>query len=385
MEVSAAETAIGIYCQIGEFNYYLPWTLRTLLKLRLVSREIKKKADESLGGMLSSKYCYSSFKGPPITLETDLSAMFEDLRRLCAALGGPPSRFILGLTIGIKCNAAGTAIIAPPLSFLAQLCTIGVRVRLAAREVSSGGGGGCQRETVSLSTVVLLPGVTELSSNASTASVLHWLLRCVGTSPPGLEAFTYMGRALTRKGAAVVMDQLSRQPRLKSFIFTQYTIEGLVLKKLTALASLTRLDLSSNRLNRSPALFAAALAPLTRIQHLDLSSNCLSGELSDIAGAFPPALTELNLSANGLGANISAVSDLLSRLPALTSLNLSFNDLRDEGALSLPLSRLTALTILNLQNNGISPTWAPAGMPWLTRQGDNSIYCASVTRAAHRQ
>jgi len=382
MEVSAAETAIGIYCQIGEFNYYLPWALRTLLKLRLVSREIKKKADESLGGMLSSKHCYSSFKKPPITLETDLSTMIEDLRRLCATLGGPPSRFILGLTIDIKCNAAGTAIIAPPLSFLAQLCTIGVRIRLAAREVSSGGGG-CQRETVSLSTVVLLPGVTELSSNASTASVLHWLLRCVGTTPPGLEAFTYMGRTLTRKGAAVVMDQLSRQPRLKSFIFTQYTIKWLVLKKLTALASLTRLDLSSNRLNRSPALFAAALAPLTRIQRLDLSSNFLGGELSVIAGAFPPALKELNLSANGLSANISAVSDLLSRLPALTALNLSFNDLRDEGALSLPLSRLTALTMLNLQNNGISPTWAPAGMPWLTRQDGNGIYRASVTRVAH--
>lgn len=381
MEVSAAETAIGIYCQIGEFNYYLPWALRTLLKLRLVSREIKKKADESLGGMLSSKHCYSSFKGPPITLETDLSAMFEDLRRFCAALGGPPSRFILGLTIGIKCNAADTAIIAPPLSFLAQLCTIGVRIRLAAREMSSGGG--CQRETVSLNTVVLLPSVTELFSNVSTKSVLHWLLSCVGTAPPGLEAFTYMGRALTREGAAVVMDQLSRQPRLKSFIFTQYTIECLVLKKLKALTSLTRLDLSSNCLNRSPALFAAALAPLTRIQRLDLSSNSLGGELSVIAGAFPPALKELNLSANGLGANISAVSDLLSRLPALTALNLSFNDLRDEGALSLPLSRLTALTMLNLQNNGISPTWAPAGMPWLTRQDGNGIYRASVTRVAH--
>jgi len=376
------EIAIGICCQAGEFVYD-PWTL---LKLRRVSCGIKKRADEALGDELKSQRWYSSFR-VPLSLETNLSPMIKDLRRFCAALGGPPACFILNYTMVVDCSARnGTALIAPPLSFLAQLCTIGIRIMLTARVVGKHDGicigGGRQRETVSLDTVVLLPSVTQLcvsGKDAATKSVLQWLLSCCssadGKAPLWLEAVTFMEYTLTRQGATALMSQLARLPGLKILNLPQNTLEGLTLKELPALTSLTELDLSINYLHRSVERFATALAPLTRIRRLNLASNCLGGVLGTIASAFPPALTGLDLSANGLGFDRLAIADLLSRLPALTSLDLSFNALRVKGARALPLSRLTALTLLDITNNGIledSPSWVP-GVPWLARRGPHEI------------
>jgi len=348
-----AETAIGICCrQVGMFDYLFP----SKLLLRLVSHKIKEYADEMLMN------CHSSFRMRPSMplLETDLDAKLEALRRLSAALGSSPERLI-HYTMVVDCNAGGTALIAPPLSFLAQLCTIGIRIKLTVRVVGKQHAGvsssGWQRETVSLDTVVLLPSVTQLyvsDVNVTTASMLHWLLSCcggvsatsgVGELTSGLEAFTYMGRTLAEQDMAALMGQLARLPKLKTLTFDQDNIKSLVLKGLPAITSLTKLDLSKNNLRRSAELFATVLASLTHIRDLNLASNRLSSVLDTIAGAFPPALTRLDLSANGLGDNISATSYLLSRLPALTSLNLSFNALCDKGAQALPLSRLTTLTI----------------------------------------
>jgi len=378
-----AETAIGICCrQVGKSDPFFPRN-----PMRLVSREIKKIADEVL---MNGHITFRMRPSMPL-LETDLGAKIEALRRLNAALGSSPERFI-HYTMVVDCNAGGTALIAPPLSFLAQLCTIGIRIKLTVRVVGKQNAGissGWQRETVSLDTVVPLPNVTRLyvsEINVTTASMLHWLLSCCGgvsaasgargqiadgELTSGLEAFTYMGRTLAEQDMAALMGQLARL-NLKSLAFDQDNIKSLVLKELPALTSLTKLDLSKNNLRRSAELFATVLAPLTHIRDLNLASNRLSSVLGTIASAFPPALTRLDLSANGLGDNISATSDLLSRLPALTSLNLSFNALCDKGAQALPLSRLTALTMLDIQNNDISSTWTP-GVPWLVRCGSHKV------------
>lgn len=263
-----AEKALGLCCQVGTF-YYDPWAL---LKLRLVSREIKNHADVALGDELSSGHWFSSFRGPPRMLtETNLGAMYEGLRRFCASLGVAPARFILSHTMIVDCSARnGTAVIAPPLSFLAQLCTIGVRIALTVRVV---GTRDCicsswQSETVSLNKVVPLPSLFEIhvsGRDAATKTALLWLLSCSASSaPPCLEVVTFMGYTLTEQSAAALMGLLAGQPRLKSLSLPQNTLSGLTLKELPTLTTLIQLDLSANCLNRSAELFAAALAPCLR-------------------------------------------------------------------------------------------------------------------------
>ncbi|NDE98824.1 MAG: hypothetical protein EB034_11195 [Verrucomicrobia bacterium] len=370
-----AEKALGLCCQVGTF-YYDPWAL---LKLRLVSREIKNHADVALGDELSSGHWFSSFRGPPKMLtETNLGAMYEGLRRFCASLGVAPARFILSHTMIVDCSARnGTAVIAPPLSFLAQLCTIGVRIALTVRVVGRRDGicSSWQSETVSLNKVVPLPSLFEIhvsGRDAATKTALLWLLSCSASSaPPCLEVVTFMGYTLTEQSAAALMGLLAGQPRLKSLSLPQNTLSGLTLKELPTLTTLIQLDLSANYLNRSAELFAAALAPLPQIQRLNLSSNGLCGHLRTIASSFPPALTSLDLSANELGYDRSALGELLMQQTALTTLNLSYNHLRNKGTHGLPLSRLTALTLLDLTANEISPNWAPVGVPWLVRHCDD--------------
>ena len=381
MGAPIGENALGLCCQAGGFDYD-PWTL---LLLRQVSHEVKKQADEALGDELSSGHWFNAFRGPPKMLlsETNLDAMYERLRRFCAALGGPPARFTLIHTMIVDCSARnGMVVIAPPLSFLSQLCTIGVRIILKARAVGMKEAicSSWQSETVPLDRVAPLPSVAEIDvsgRDAATKSVLLWLLSCSSAesaAPLCLEVVTFVGYTFTRQGMAALMALLARQPRLKTLSLPQNTIEGSTLKELPALTSLTQLDLAANYLNRSAELFAAALAPLPRIQRLNLSSNGLGtlGNLGTITSSFSPALTSLDLSANELSShNKSALVDLLMRLTALTTLNLSYNSLRDKGARALPLSRLTALTLLDLTVNKISPNWVPAGVPWLVRHSDD--------------
>uniref|UniRef100_A0A7S1JJ71 U2A'/phosphoprotein 32 family A C-terminal domain-containing protein n=1 Tax=Vitrella brassicaformis TaxID=1169539 RepID=A0A7S1JJ71_9ALVE len=135
---------------------------------------------------------------------------------------------------------------------------------------------------------------------------------------------------------------------------------GLVLKKLTDLTAVTRLEVGNNRLKEMPSLQA-----LPSVQHVDLSMNFIS--FLDGA-AVPEQVTHLNISHNMIknGSALPASSKLtemdisfnrlatlaplkLQSLSELQSLNCSFNALRDIGG----LEGHPSLTHLFLQGNKI--------------------------------
>ena len=137
-----------------------------------------------------------------------------------------------------------------------------------------------------------------------------------------------------------------------------------IAQALASNSSLTKLDLSSNRLgNIGAASIAQALSFNSSLTTLDLRSNRL-GNLgaASISQALSSnsTLTELNLYSNEIGnKGATAIAEAISINCSLTTLDLEDNQIGDTGAASIAqaLSTNFTFTTLDLYNNEIqAPT-----------------------------
>jgi hypothetical protein len=125
--------------------------------------------------------------------------------------------------------------------------------------------------------------------------------------------------------------------------------------------ALSELNLSGNWIGAFQAKrLSGVLLQDKTLRHLDLSINALGNagidELADALAAHP-ALSELNLTWNEIGADGGRrLSDMLQRSRTLRTLDLSNNELGDDAALELARAAAEhpTLTTLNLHDAGVS-------------------------------
>jgi hypothetical protein len=364
--------ALAFCCKSG-------FDIQTLLKIRQLSSQVKKIVDEALGNLLSSNQVpwSSSFWGPPPGAITSTPvAICNRLRRLCGALGRPLTSFTLSYNMILDCRRRSKIITALPLSYLVELCNIGVNVRLTIRVVS--GPGGVNRawlsKIASLRNGAPLFCLTELhisGREAATTRIMEWLMRC---GVPQLNRLTYValttGLLRSSEYAPILINKLfSDLPMLTDLSLSRNALSGRSLQVLNVFTRLTKLDISANPLYHDELHYlVAVLGALTQLRELNMSSNHFINGLAGVARAVPKTVTNLDLSLNQLGLEAAreSLADLV--LPSLTRLNLSSNGLGVKGASMLPVSLLTSLSLLDLSHNGIleeSQSWTPA-VPWLT-------------------
>ena len=366
--------ALILCCKSGGFD------VPTLLKIRQLSSQTKEAVNKALGEVLSSRRWpeSASFWGPPPGC--DLIETGNRLRRLCAALGKPLTNFTLSYNMIVDCRSRRKIITALPLSFLAELCSVGFRVGLMVRVVS--GKSNWQSasvsrefltEVTSLRTKISLPYLTELyisGRDVATRNILMWLLQCGMPQLNRLTCVAFTGTLLrATQYAPKLINMFSSLPNLTSLNLAQNGLEGKSLQGLKMLTGLTSLNLAANPLYHDEMHYlVSVLDSLSQLGELNLSSNYFINGLTEVALAIPKTVTKLNLSSNSLGQYDVRESLANLTLPSLTWLDLSSNDLGVEGARMLPVTLLTSLTLLDLSRNGIleeSPSWTPA-VPWLT-------------------
>ena len=369
--------ALSLCCKSGGFD------VPTLLKIRQLSSLTKGAADKALGKVLSSRKRpeSASFWGPPPGLRgcgpVDIG---NRLRRLCAALGNPPINFTLAYNMIVDCRRR-KIITALPLSFLTELCNVGIHVALMIRVVSgksnwqsSGVNREFLTEVASLRTNISLPYLTELyisGRDVAAHHTLNWLLQCGMPQLNRLTHLAFTGTLLrARYCAPILINKFSSSlPNLTSLSLPQNALSGRSIQALTVLTGLTSLNLAANPLyHEEMHQLVSVLDSLPQLSALDLSLNYFINGLAGVAPAIPKTVTKLNLSSNSLGLKGARESLANLTLPSLTWLDLSSNGLGVEGARMLPVTLLTSLTLLDLSRNGIlaeSPAWTPA-VPWLT-------------------
>jgi internalin A len=156
----------------------------------------------------------------------------------------------------------------------------------------------------------------------------------------GISDEDLMVRNALREVPGALFDALTRLERL------DLALNGLLglSASIANLTTLTRLDLTYNKIGAEGAL---ALKGLVNLTSLDLSYNHIGPKgVQALKGLV--SLTSLNLSFNDIGPEgVQALKSLVN----LTSLNLSFNDIGPEGVQAL--KGLVGLTSLNLRNNDI--------------------------------
>mmetsp|Transcript_18648 Transcript_18648/g.43462 ORF Transcript_18648/g.43462 Transcript_18648/m.43462 type:complete len:1295 (-) Transcript_18648:440-4324(-) len=121
---------------------------------------------------------------------------------------------------------------------------------------------------------------------------------------------------------------------------------------LPSLSKLTILELSGNELGAGVAPLLLALRPLAQLRTLKLAGCGMAPEFAASLSRLPPGLTELDLSANPLGANGAAhLAARLRELPSLASLELADCSLGDAGVtlLAAHLSGMPSLSTLDLR------------------------------------
>jgi len=396
----AKDKALGVICMSGSFD------LPTLLQIRQLSRQAKGVADKALGDMLSSQKRpeSASFWGPPPGLrDCGPVEICNRLRRLCTALGKPPNKFTLAYVMIIDCRRRRKILTAQSLSFLTELCNIGIHVALMVRVVSGKLNlqiNGVSREFLTglanLRKDISLSCLTELyisGKDVMAHHVLYWLLQCGMPQLNRLSHLAFTGTLLRAwYYAPTLINKFSSSlPKLTDLSLPLNKLSGKSLQMLTVLTGLTNLNLSESPLYPDEMHYlVSVLDSMRQLRNLNLSSNYFIAGLAEVAPAIPKTVTWLNLSSNGLGLGSLAGLTLpsltwldlssnalgvegarmlpVSLLTNLTQLNLSSNALGVEGARMLPVSLLTNLTLLDLSHNGIlaeSPTWTP-GVPWLT-------------------
>ncbi|KQK18000.1 receptor-like protein kinase 5 [Brachypodium distachyon] len=138
-------------------------------------------------------------------------------------------------------------------------------------------------------------------------------------------------------------------------------LTGKVPESLCDLASLARLDLSSNKL--SGAFPGAALYGCSKLRFLDLSYNAFDGALpDDINLILSPAMEHLNLSNNHFS---GVLPPAVARLPLLKSLLLDTNQFTGSYP-AREISELKGLQQLTLALNAFEPAPAPVEFAQLT-------------------
>jgi len=260
-------------------------------------------------------------------------------------------------------------ITALPLSFMVELCNIGIRVGLSIRVAGGMGGVGrkWQLKVASLRKDVSLTTLTELCiSGQSTAAqaVMVWLLRC---GMPMLNRLTYVALR-SSSYTPILISHFGGLPMLTSLSLAQNALSGRSLRALQKLTGLTTLDISANPLYPDEMSdLASVLDSLQQLTELNMSSDYLRNGLAVVAPSIPKSVTWLDLSSNELC--LESLTGLI--LPSITWLNLSSNALGAYGAGMVQVTSLTNLVMLDLRNNGVldeSPSWEPA-VPWLTHVG----------------
>jgi hypothetical protein len=291
------------------------------------------------------------------------------LRRFCFALGRPPAHFTLSYDMDLDCRRRCRMITALPLSFMVELCNIGVRVGLSIRVAGGMGGVGrkWQLKVASLRKDVSLTTLTELCiSGQSTAAqvVMVWLSRC---GMPRLNRLTYVALR-SSSYTPILISHFGGLPMLTSLSLAQNALSGRSLRALQKLTGLAALDISANPLYPDEMSdLASVLDSLQQLTELNMSSDYLRNGLAVVAPSIPKSVTWLDLSSNELC--LESLTGLI--LPSITWLNLSSNALGAYGAGMVQVTSLTNLVTLDLRNNGVldeSPSWEPA-VPWLTHVG----------------
>jgi len=390
-----------LFCMSDGFD------LPTLLQIRQLSSQAKGAADKALGAMLSSRKRpeSASFWGPPSGLRgCSPVEICNRLRRFCTALGKPPNNFTLAYVMIIDCRRRRRKnLTAQSLSFLTELCNIGIHVALMVRVVSGKLNletNGVSREFLTglanLRKDISLSCLTELyisGKDVMAHHVLYWLLQCGMPQLNRLSHLAFTGTLLRAwYHAPTLINKFSSSlPKLTDLSLPLNKLSGSHLQMLTVLTGLTNLNILDSPLYPEEMHYlVSVLDSMRQLRSLNLSSNHFINGLMEVAPAIPKTVTRLNLSSNSLGLGSLAGLTLpsltwldlssnalgvegarmlpVSLLTNLTWLDLSSNALGVEGARMLPVSLLTNLTLLDLSHNGIlaeSPTWTP-GVPWLT-------------------